>query len=107
MEGTSKMAERVVVLKKIGAVSVAKIYAVFGGIWGILVGAMVALGLGAGAAAMGLGGLGAAGAGIVGFFAMILVGVVIFFLAGLIVASLYNVIAGWIGGIEMTLDIQE
>jgi hypothetical protein len=101
------MTVKITVLNKLGIMSVAKIYAVFGLIWGIIMGALVALGIGAGAATMGLGAPGALGVGFVGFLFMVIMGVVLFFVMGAIVAFVYNVVAGFVGGIEMHLDIKE
>ncbi|HUU74861.1 MAG TPA: DUF3566 domain-containing protein [Methanoregulaceae archaeon] len=99
------MVERTTIIKKLGILSVAKIYGVFGVIWGILMGAFVALGIGAGVATMGLGAPGALGAGIVGFILTVIFGAVMFFIMGVVVAFVYNVIADIVGGIEMQLDI--
>jgi hypothetical protein len=94
-------------IKHFGVLSVAKIFAVFGAIWGIILGAMVALGIGTGASAMGLGGLGALGVGIIGFIVMIILGVIFGFIIGAVYAFIYNVVADAMGGIEMELDVSE
>ncbi|MCQ8893089.1 MAG: hypothetical protein NQU46_00405 [Methanolinea sp.] len=101
------MAEKEVRLNRFEVVSLAKIFAVLGALWGISAGTAVALGLGTGAWSMGFGPMGALGFGIGGFLLTVIMGAAIFFLAGIVAAFLYNVIAGWIGGIRMTLDITD
>jgi len=82
------------------------IYAVFGLIIGLIW--MPIVGLMAAMHSVGgmHGGAGMMGAGL-GFFAIILFPILYFilgFVFGLIFAALYNLVARWTGGVEMTLD---
>ena len=90
-------------LKKVGVFSVAKIFAVIslilGLIFGIIVliaGGVVALFSPEAAAAM-------AGAGIVLVIVMAIGGAIWGFIYGAIAAFIYNLAAGWFGGIEVEL----
>lgn len=80
------------------------IYAVFGLIIGLLWVPLVGL-VAAFHASMG-GGPGMMGAG-VGLFAIVIFPIIYFvigFIFGIIFAALYNLVAKWTGGVEMTLD---
>jgi|GEM_PF-653569 len=105
--GEIRVTERMAVLKKCDELSVAKIFTVFGMIWGICMGFMLALNIGAGASVMGLGGTESLGAGIMGVIMMVVLGAIIFFVIGLVSGFVYNIGADKIGGIEVTLDIVE
>ncbi len=94
------------VLKRIGPVSCAKITGTLYAILGIVLGAIVSL-------ATLVGGLGSNTSGAAAFGAMIGVGAIVVFpilyggigfVATLIGAWLYNVLAGFVGGIEMDLQ---
>jgi len=92
-----------VVLKKIGVLSLAKMMALFGLIWGIISGivrgALVEL-YAPIMGPVGRWGFSALG-GIAVFVLMVILGVVGGFILGAVIAFLYNVFADWIGGIEL------
>jgi len=92
-------------IKQFGVLSVAKFSAVIGLIWGFVMGLLVALGIGGTAAAMGGGALGA-GVGIAGFIMIVIIGAVGGFVGGAIIAFVYNIVLGFMGGIEMDLEIK-
>lgn len=94
-----------VIVRKCDEMSVAKFFAVFGMIWGILMGVLLALNIGAGASVMGLGIDRSGVAMIGGFFTMIVVGAILFFVTGLVVAFVYNIVAKKTGGLKMTVEI--
>jgi hypothetical protein len=98
------MATTAYMIKQFGVVSVAKFCAVIGLIWGFVAGLVVAVGAGGTAAAMGAGALGAGGVGIAGFIMMIILGGSGGFIGGAVIAFVYNVVLGAIGGIEMDLE---
>ena len=81
-------------LKKVRPVSVGKIQGLTGAIFGLLV-SPVALVLGSS--------LDIPGGAIFSFFAFPIFYGAMGFLSGVICAAVYNLIAGWIGGIEMDL----
>lgn len=88
------------VLKRVGVLSVAKLYAAIMGVMGIFVGIIYAFFGAILGAASGSAGLGAG----LGLAALILVPLLyagLGFLMGALTAGLYNLFAGWIGGIEM------
>jgi hypothetical protein len=87
-------------VKELGIMSVAKFCAVFGVVWGFLMGLVVMLGAGTMAAAMGAGALGA-GMGLIGLVVMIIFGGIGGLIGGAIIAIIYNVVVGVIGGIEI------
>jgi hypothetical protein len=91
------------ILKKIGVMSLAKIYGIFGLIFGIIVGILVAL---FGSTLGALGGVAGIGAGIsiVAAIIMIVVYAIGGFIAGAILAVLYNFIAPKVGGVELDLE---
>jgi len=98
------MATTPYMIKSFGVVSVGKFCAVIGLVWGFLMGIFVALG---GVAMMGgHAGLGI-GVGIVGFLIMLVIGAVGGFIWGAILAVIYNIILGAIGGIEMDLEAKQ
>jgi hypothetical protein len=98
------------IIRRVKPLSLAKVSAVIYGFFGILVGVFLGLagmvGSLAGQAAEGLDG----GAGLMGL--MFGVGAIFMpviyaamgFLGGLIAALIYNLIAGWIGGIELEMQ---
>ena len=92
-------------IKKLGVISIAKFCGILGIIWGLVVGIFMMLGIGGIAAAMGRGALGA-GIGIVGLIIMIIVGAIAGFIGGAILAIIYNIVLGAIGGIEMDLEVK-
>jgi hypothetical protein len=85
-------------LKKMGVLSVAKIYAAFGAIGGFLLGVFMTL---IGAAA--IGGLSGLYFGVASIIIFPILYAILGFVGGAIFAFLYNLIAGWIGGIEIEL----
>ena len=91
------------VLKKLGVMSVAKISAIIYGIFGLIAGIAIAVMGSAFGAMAGFGGLGAA-FGILMIIIMPIFYGIIGFVAGAIFAWLYNVIARWVGGIEMNFE---
>lgn len=103
--GGLQMTERTIIIQKCNEMSVAKYFAVFGMIWGIFMGVLLALNIGAGASVMGLGSDRSAVAMIGGFFMMIIVGAILFFVTGLVTSCVYNVVAEKTGGIQMKVEI--
>lgn len=99
------MSERIVIVRKCDEMSVAKFFTVFGMIWGIFMGVLLALNIGAGASVMGLKSDRSGVAMIGGFFTMIIVGAIVFFVTGLVVAFVYNIVAKKTGGLKMTVEI--
>jgi hypothetical protein len=101
------------VLKSVGVLSVAKVFAILYGVFGLIVGAVVSLiaFLGAVGSAMGANGPeGAAGMvfglifGAGGIIVLPIVYAAMGFVGGLIGAWLYNVVAGMVGGVELRLE---
>ena len=94
-------------IKKIDIISLAKIEGALGVVIGFIVGIIFAV---IGAAAMGFAGVSdmprASGLffGVAAIIILPILCAVIGFIGGLIVAFLYNVVAGWIGGIEIELE---
>ncbi len=86
------------VLKRIGVLSMAKIYGAIGAVIGLVFGLAVTL---VGAAAGGF------GVGVFGVFAVVLLPIIYgiaMFILGAISAFLYNVIAKRVGGVELEFD---
>ncbi|HVN73106.1 MAG TPA: hypothetical protein VMT44_00765 [Methanoregula sp.] len=100
------MAATAYMVKSFGIVSVAKFFAVFGLIWGFLMGIVVALGLGGLGSAFGSHMIGA-GLGLVGLVVMVILGGIFGFIGGAIVAIVYNIVLGAIGGVEMDLEVKQ
>ena len=101
-------------LKKLGVWSVAKLQAIFMAILGLIVGIFYVIliktlgALAPGALGPGVGlivGLGFFGIIIFIIFISILY-VIIGFIVGALVAFLYNLVAKWVGGIEMEFEIE-
>ena len=93
-----------VVLKRVGVMSVAKIFAVLSAIVGLIEGIVLA-GVGSMMGDM-LSGTPVASLGVFGYTAIIMfpiTGAISGFIGGAIGALLYNIVAGKIGGIEMDL----
>lgn len=96
-------------LRKLGVMSVAKIYAVLGAIGGFIVGLIVSImSLAFGSVISAVGGTAAmSGIFMGGVFAVIVMPIayaIFGFIGGAIGAFLYNVVAGWVGGIEMKFE---
>ncbi|MDK2907911.1 MAG: hypothetical protein PWQ87_369 [Candidatus Woesearchaeota archaeon] len=88
-------------LNKIGVLSVAKVNAVIGAILGLIWGIFAAI---TGTSFAVLGGLGfMAGLGLWSIIVFPIIYALIGFIGGVIGAFLYNLVAGWIGGIEIEL----
>ncbi len=88
-------------IKKIGVLSLAKIYAVITAIFGLIIGIIYAV-VGTAASVSGEAGVLAA-LGIGSIIVMPIVYGIIGFISGAIGAWLYNLVANWIGGIELDL----
>jgi len=103
----SAPAARIHRLRRIGVLSLAKFQAIFGAAIGLIIGVFFTLF----ATMMGAaGGVGAAEFGMmagVGVFAIVLFPLIyaIFgFLAGALMAWIYNLVAGWAGGVEISVE---
>lgn len=94
-----QMTQRTIIIEKCNEMSVAKYFAVFGMIWGTFMGVLLALNIGAGVSVMGLGSDRSAVAMDGGFFLMIIVGAILFFVTGLVTSCVYNGVAEKTGGI--------
>jgi hypothetical protein len=92
-------------IKQFGVISVGKFFAVFGLVWGFLVGILLAAGLGGMGSVLGSHALGI-GAGLVGLVMMVILGGVGGFIAGAIVAVIYNIVLGAMGGVELDLEVR-
>jgi len=92
-----------VVLKKIGVFSLAKMMTLFGLIWGIISGIVRGALVELYAPIMGpVGRWGfTAFGGVAIFVLMVVLGIIGGFILGAVIAFLYNVFAGWIGGVEV------
>jgi hypothetical protein len=97
------MAATTYIVKQFGIVSVGKFFAVFGLVWGFFMGIILAAGLGGMGSGFGAHALGI-GAGLLGLVFMVIIGGVIGFIGGVIVAIVYNIVLGAMGGIEMDLE---
>jgi hypothetical protein len=97
------MAVTTYTIKQPGIVSIGKFFAVFGLVWGFFAGIFLAAGLGSMGSVMGTHALGF-GAGLVGLVIMVIVGGIVGFTGGVIVAIVYNIVLGAMGGIEMDLE---
>jgi len=94
-------------LKHLGVLSVAKITALFGLLFGLVYGLLIALFAAAFVSLIpGLSGLGVAAAGGIGIVLVIIMAVIMAiggFICSGVIAFLYNVFAGWAGGVELHL----
>jgi hypothetical protein len=92
-------------LKHLNVMSVAKIGAIFGLIWGLIWGILMALWVGSlGIIAKSLFPMAGLGAGLILVF-MIIFGLIAGFIGGAFWAFIYNIAAGFIGPIEMDLEL--
>jgi hypothetical protein len=95
------------VLKHVGVLSIAKITALFGLVFGLVYGFLIALFAAAFVSLIpGLSGLGVAAAGGIGIVLVIIMAVIMAiggFICGGVIAFLYNVFAGWVGGVQIDL----
>ena len=92
-------------IRQFGVISVGKFFSVFGLVWGFFVGLILAAGLGGMGSVPGSHALGI-GAGLLGLVIMVIVGGAAGFAGGAIVAVLYNIVLGAMGGIEMDLEVK-
>ncbi|ACL17754.1 conserved hypothetical protein [Methanosphaerula palustris E1-9c] len=99
------MATTAYMIRHFGVISVGKFSAVFGLIWGFLMGIPLAAGLGGMGSVMNAQALGI-GTGIVGLVLMIIIGGVGGFIGGAIMAIVYNLVLGATGGIEMDIEVK-
>lgn len=97
------MATMMYLIKSFGVLSVAKFSAIIGLIYGLVLGLLLLVGIGGMGSMLGFQSLGI-GAGIVGLIALIIIGGIGGFIGGAIMAVIYNIILGAIGGIEMELE---
>jgi hypothetical protein len=93
------------VIKQFGVVSIGKFFAVFGLVWGVIMGFFIAAGVSSMGSVMGTHALGFAG-GIVVLGLMTIVGGIFGFIGGVIVAVVYNIVLGATGGVEMELEVK-
>lgn len=94
------------VVRKVGAVSLGKIMGIIYAVFGLIAGAILTLVSLMGAAGAGEGGAAAFGA-MMGVGAIIILPIIygIFgFIAGIISAFVYNIAAGWVGGIDLEVE---
>ena len=90
------------ILKKIGVLSFAKLQAVLMAIFGLIAGVIygffgIVVGAIAGSAVI-------AGLGIVAIIVLPIMYGIFGFIGGAIIAFLYNLVAGWVGGIELEFE---
>lgn len=89
-------------LRRIGVLQTAKFLAVMYAVLGLIIAVPIGL------IAMAAGGNAGSGAGIAGGFIGILIAPVLYgiggFIGGAIAAFIYNLVAGWVGGIEFELQ---
>jgi len=97
------MAATTYIVKQFGIVSVGKFFAVFGLVWGFFMGIILAAGMGGMGSVFGAPVLGI-GAGLLWLVFMVIIGGVIGLIGGVIVAIVYNIVLGAMGGIEMDLE---
>jgi len=102
------MAERMAIVNSIGVVSLGKVVGLIYALFGLIIGAFVTLFSLLGAvAAQGMGFSGAMSI-FFGIGSIILVPIfygIMGFVIGVLVAWFYNIIAGWIGGIEVEVRV--
>jgi hypothetical protein len=92
-------------IKQFGVISVGKFFAVFGLVWGFFAGIILAAGLGGIGTVLGSHTLGF-GAGLFGLIFMVIIGGIIGFIGGAIVAIIYNIVLGAMGGVELDLEVR-
>jgi hypothetical protein len=93
------------VIKQFGVISVGKFFAVFGLVWGFFAGILFAAGLGGMGTVLGSHTLGF-GAGLFGLIFMVIIGGIIGFIGGAVVAVIYNIVLGAMGGVELDLEVR-
>ena len=96
------------VLTRIEPMSMGKVYAVLGALYGLLLGipwACAASMMGSAISQYGgSGGAGMAGVGVAAIIIGPIMGAIGGFIGGIITAFVYNLVAGWVGGVEMEFD---
>lgn len=92
-------------IKQFGVISIGKFFAVFGLVWGFFVGILLAGGLGGMGSVLGSHALGI-GAGLFGLVIMVIIGGVFGFIGSAIVAVIYNIVLGAMGGVELDLEVK-
>lgn len=93
------------VIKQFGIVSVGKFFAVFGLVWGFIMGFFVAAGVSGMGSVTGMHTLGFAG-GLIVLGIMTIMGGILGFIGGAVVAFIYNLVLGATGGVEMDLEVK-
>lgn len=93
------------IVRQLGVVSIGKFFAVFGLVWGFFMGLVMAAGISGMGSVMGGLVLGF-GVGLIGLVFVTLLGGVLGFIGGAIVAIIYNFVLGATGGVEMDLDVK-
>ena len=93
------------VIKQFGIVSVGKFFAIFGLVWGFFMGFILAAGLSGMSTGPGMHALGFAG-GLVVLGLGILMGGILGFIGGAVIAFIYNLVLGATGGVEMDLEVK-
>lgn len=89
-------------IKRIEVMPLAKIYTVFMAIFGVVIGifyAIIGVIYGASAGSLGLG----AGLGVLAIIVMPIIYGLLGFISGVIGAWMYNLLAGWLGGVKIDL----
>ncbi|MDD1689095.1 MAG: hypothetical protein LUQ66_00340 [Methanoregula sp.] len=99
------MAATTYIIKQLGIESVGKFFAVFGLVWGFFVGLVFAAGVTTMGVGMGVAPVGFFG-GLVALGITTIIGGVMGFIGGAIVAIIYNLVLGATGGIEMDLEVK-
>ncbi len=98
------------VLTRIEPMSMAKIYAVIGAFYGLLIGvpfACIASMVGSQLSQFSDGGAAVGGLGLAAIIIYPIGGALCGFIGGLIGALIYNLVAGWVGGIEIEFEGME
>ena len=85
-------------LKRIGPLSLGKIFGIVGAFFGIIAGLLLALFSGA------LGDPFFGGNWFVQLIGLTILYAIVSFVGGVIYAALYNLVAGWVGGVRIELD---
>ncbi|MDE0422878.1 MAG: hypothetical protein OXK76_18580 [Gammaproteobacteria bacterium] len=85
-------------VKRIGVLSVGKIFGIVGAVFGAIAGLFLALFSGA------LGEPFLGGNWFVQLIGLTLIYAILSFVGGVIYAALYNLVAGWVGGVQIELD---
>jgi len=94
---------RRLVLKRIGVLSLAKIYAVLMGVVGFVIGVVYTIMGSVLSAVTQQPGIGI-GMGVLGIIVMPVLYAVLGFISGAVGAWVYNLVAGWIGGLELEFE---